>query len=196
MTTPEPAQPYDILSEDFAEFALDEVEEFEDLTDRTEVAITANGQTFHAKVLGFGSSYKPEAEHSHPPGMMPVKGVGCPACRWADVAILRIDESGGYTEDMIREPATRTYVLVTMGKSLVPKETPRAKLSFTADPMGIFENLFVPNRSAGPDAKKIPVPNAVAFRHAAKVDNVLDRVLQDHEILVPDPAPKGSYQDF
>lgn len=196
MTTPKPDQPLDILSEDFADFALDEVEEFALLSDRTEAAITANGQTFHAKVLGFGSSYKPEAEHSHPPGLMPVPGVGCPACRWADVAILRIDESGGYTEDMIREPATRTYVLVTMGKSLVPKEKPRVKLSFTADPMGIFANLFVPNRSAGPDAKKIPVPNAVAFRRSAKVDNALDQVLQSHEILVPDPEPEASYQEF
>lgn len=196
MTTPKPDQPLDILSEEFVNFALDEVEEFELLSDRTEVAISANGQTFYAKVLGFGSSYKPEAEHSHPPGLLPVRGVGCPACRWADVAILRIDEPGGYTEDMIREPATRTYVLVTMGKSLVPKETTRPKLSFTADPMGIFANLFVPNRSAGPDAKKIPVPNAVAFRGAAKVDNALDQVLQDHEILVPDPEPEASYQEF
>lgn len=196
MSNTQTDQPYDILSEEFAEFALDETEEFDILSDRAEVSVTANRQTFSAKVLGFGSSFKPEASHSHPPGTRPVSGVTCPACRWADVAILRIDEPGGYTEDMIPERATRTYVLATMGKSVVEGEKPRVKLVFSADPMEVLRNLFVPNRAGGPDAKKIPVPNAVALRRAAKVDTKLNTVLEDHEDVVPDPEPEGSYLDF
>lgn len=187
---------YDILSEEFADFALDEVEEFADLADRAEVKVTANSQRFDAKVLGFGSSFKLDASHSHPPGTRPVSGVSCPACRWADVAILRIDEHGGYTEDRIPEPATRTYVLATMGKSVVDGEKPRVKLVFSTDPMEVLRNLFVPNRSGGADTKKIPVPNAVAFRRAAAVDEQLDTVLHDHESVIPDPEPEGSYLDF
>jgi len=195
MNTPKPDQPLDILSEDFADFALDEVEEFELLSDRTEVPVIANGQTFYAKVLGFGSSYK-EDDHSHAPGLPPVEK--CSSCRWADVAIMRMDESSGYTEDMILEPATRTYVLATMGKSVVKGEKHRLKLVFTTDPMKVYTGLFVPTRgkNSGPTDRKIPFPNAVAFRRSAKVDHVLDQVLQDHAILVPDPPPEGSYQDF
>jgi hypothetical protein len=196
MSNTQPDQPYDILSEEFADFALDEVEEFDTLSDRAEVQVSANRQTFTAKVLGFGSSFKSEAPHSHPPKTRPVSGVTCPACRWADVAILRIDEPSGYTEDRILEPATRTYVLATMGKSLVDGEKPRVKLVFSDDPMEVFRNLFVPNRAGGPNAKKIPVPNAVAFRRSAKVDTKLSTVLEDHEAVVPDPEPEASYQDF
>jgi len=179
--------PLDILSEDFAEFALDEVEEFEDLADRTHALITANGQTFRAEVLGFGSSYKGEdAEHSHVPGTPPVGP--CPSCRWADVAILALTD----------EEAKGTYVLALMGKTLVSGEKHRLKLAFSADPMQVFRNLFVPSRGprSGPADKKIPIPNAVAFRRAAKVDQKLNTVLQDHQGVVPDPEPEASYLDF
>ena len=187
--------PIDLLSESFADFALDEVEEFEELSDRTEVEITANGQNFHAKVLGFGSSYKDD-DHSHPIGLPPVEK--CSSCRWADVAILRIDEPGGYTEDMIREPATRTYVLALMGKSVVKGEKHRLKIVFTSDPMSVFRGLFVPTRgkNSGPTDKKIPLPNAVALRRAAKMDFGLNKVLEDHESVVPDPQPEASYLEF
>ena len=190
-----PDQPYNILSDEFADFALDEVDEFEELSDRAEVPVTANGQTFHAKVLGFGSSYK-EDDHSHAPGLPPVEK--CSSCRWADVAILRMDEPVGYTEDMIREPATRTYVLALMGKSVVKGEKHRLKIVFSADPMSVFRGLFVPSRGprSGPADKKIPVPNAVAFRRAAHVDFRLNKVLEENEAVVPDPAPEGSYLDF
>lgn len=188
-------RPLDILSEDYADFALDECEEFADLADRTEVPVEANGQIFRAKVLGFGSSYE-ENDHSHAPGLPPVEK--CSSCRWADVAIMRMDEPGGYTEDRDDEPATRTYVLATMGKSVVTGEEHRLKLVFTTNPMKVYMGLFVPTRgkNSGPLDRKIPFPNAVAFRRSAKVDGALDQVLQDHAILVPDPPPKGSYQDF
>lgn len=194
-TTNNTKQPYDLLSEEFADFALDETEEFADLTDRAEVSVTANGQTFRAKVLGFGSSYKDD-DHSHPLGLPPVEK--CSSCRWADVAILRMDEPAGYTEDMILEPATRTYVLALMGKSTVTGEKHRLKIVFSTDPMSVFRGMFVPSRGprSGPADKKIPVPNAVAFRRASAVDAGLNTVLQENEAVVPDPAPEGSYQDF
>lgn len=190
-----PDQTFDLVSEDFADFALDEVEEFEDLSDRTEVPIRANGQIFRAKVLGFGSSYK-EDDHNHAPGTPPVEK--CSSCRWADVAILRMDEPAGYTEDRDYEPATRTYVLATMGKSVVKGEDHRLKLVFTTDPMKVFRGLFVPTRgkNSGPLDRKIPFPNAVAFRRSAVVDFKLNKVLEENEAVVPDPEPSGSYLEF
>lgn len=188
-TQPEP-KPYDVLSEEFADFALDECGEFADLADRAEVSVTANRQTFNARVLGFGSSFKQDG-HTHLPGTPPVRGERCPACRWADVAILRVDDTSA-------DPATLTYVLALMGKSVVPGESHRIRIVFTADPMEVFRNVFVPNRgprSNGAD-RKIPFPNAVAFRHGAKVDAKLNQVLEDHEDVVPDPEPEGSYLDF
>lgn len=179
-------QPYDILSEDFADFALDEVEEFEDLSDRTEVDVQANGQTFRAKVLGFGSSYK-EDDHSHAPGMLPPRE-GCPSCRWADIAIMRMDSGEGPS----------SYVLATMGKSEVAGETHRLKIVFTSNPRKVLQGVFVNTKGpkSGPMDKKIPVPNAVAFRRAAAVDEELETVLRENEALVPDPAPEGTYQGF
>lgn len=190
-----PDQTFDLLSEDFADFALDEVEEFEDLADRAEVSIQANGQTFRAKVLGFGSSYK-EDDHNHAPGTPPVEK--CSSCRWADVAIMRMDEPAGYTENRDYEPATRTYVLATMGKSVVRGEKHRLKLVFTTDPMKVFRGLFVPTRGpqSGPTDKKIPFPNAVALRRAAAIDSRLNTVLEENEAVVPDPEPSGSYLEF
>lgn len=178
-------QPYDILSEDFADFALDEVEEFADLADRTTVPVTANGQTFNAKVLGFGSSYKDD-DHSHVPGTPPVQR--CPSCRWADVAVLRLAQ----------DDDTASYVLATMGKSVVHGEKHRLKIVFTPDAAKVFQNLFVPSRGphSGPLDKKIPIPNAVAFRRAAGVDTALNAILQTNELVVPDPEPEGSYQEF
>lgn len=177
-------QPHDILSEDFADFALDECEEFDALADRTHASITANGQTFNATVLGFGSSYKADVDHSHVPGTPPVEK--CPACRWADVAILTM------------APDTAMYVLATMGKSLVPGEKHRLKIVFTADASKVFQGLFVPSKGphSGPLDKKIPFPNAVALRRAARVDDALNAVLEANELVVPDPEPEGSYQDF
>jgi hypothetical protein len=179
-------EPYDILSEDFANFALDEVEEFAELADRAQVPVTANGQVFKCLVLGFGSSYKDD-DHSHVPGTVPVEK--CPSCRWADIAILSVP---------MEDASGSTYVIALMGKSVVPGEKHRLKIVFTADPAKVFQNLFVPSRGprSGPADKKIPIPNAVAFRRAARVDEGLDAVLIANEIVVPDPQPEGSYQDF
>jgi hypothetical protein len=159
------------------------VEEFDSLDDRTYAVIAANGQTFRAEVLGFGSSYKgQDADHSHVPGTPPVGS--CPSCRWADVAILRMEDG--------------MYVLALMGKTEVPGENPRLKIVFTSDAAKVFQGLFVPSRGprSGPTDKKIPMPNAVAFRRAAEVDSALNAVLEINEALVPQPDPEDSYQAF
>jgi len=178
----------DVLSEEFADFALDEIEEFDSLADRSETLMEAAHQSFKARLLGFGSSFKDGAHTGHMPGTAPVRGERCPACRWADVAIMRVDTC----ED------NHTYVLALMGKSIVPGEDHRIRTVWTEDPMEVLRNLFVPTRGprANASGRKIPFPNAVAFRHAAKVDERLGKVLEEHGHLIPDPEPEAPYLEF
>lgn len=163
------AKPIDLLSEEFADLALDEM----DTTSRTPYQFTLKGQEFTAAVLGFGSSYSESGSHTgHMPGTAPIPGERCPACRWADVAILKTTD-----------PASPMYLLALMGKSVVPGEEHRIRSVWTPDPEEVLKNLEVPGRDGAP--RKIPVPNARAFRYAAYPDAPIREVLYQREDEIP-----------
>lgn len=162
-------QPIDLLSEEFADFALDEME----TTARIPRTFILKGQEFTAAVLGFGSSYSESGTHTgHMPGTAPIPGERCPACRWADVAILKTTP-----------PASPMYLLALMGKSVVPGEENRIRSVWTTDPEEVLKNLEVPGRDGAP--RKIPVPNARAFRYAAYANGPIREVLHEREDEIP-----------
>lgn len=164
--------PLDLLSEEFADLALAQME----TTHRTPYPFTANGQEFTAMILGFGSSFSESEEHNgHMPGTPPTPGERCPVCRWADVAILKTVPTEG---------AEPMYLLATMGKSEVAGESNRIKTVWTTDPMGVLRNLSVAGRDGA--SAKIPIPNARAFRYAAHTDAGIREVLQAHDEAIPD----------
>lgn len=197
-------QVMDILSEDFAEFALDEIEEAPRLADRTAVTLSVLGQMINAQVLGFSSSYRegPGTTHTgHMPGTPPNPQIGCSACRWADVAILSVWPVNGQ-----RPAATPSYLVALMGKSEVPGEEHRLRTVWTTDPLEVLKGLFVGNRgnrghgpatrsrfapsdAVGSANTKLPYTNAMAFREAAKVDPGVQRVCEVHDSAIPSPEP-------
>jgi len=186
-------EPMDIASDKFADFALDQVEEFDRLQDRDPVRLVLQGQEIRAVVLGFGSSY-PVTEngkevHTHNPQGRPLPGVPCTFCRWADITILRLVPEPDADDDNIP-----MYVLATVGQTSVEGEDTRVNSVWSPDAMEILKHLYVEGRAtntATPKQRKIPFPNAVAFRRAALVDKGIARVLAKHDDAIPDPAETG-----
>jgi hypothetical protein len=178
----------DVLSEDFADFALDEME----ATKRMGRSFTADGQTFIGRVLGFGSSYKDSEDHrGHIPGTPPKPGTRCSVCRWADVAIFETDVNVKDGHGM--------YAVATMGKSAVEGESQRLTMHWMRDAMGVLRSIAVPDRSAGDASwtrKKIPMPNAIAFRYAAFADDAIAAVLEEYDDAVPDYRDRESDLGF
>jgi hypothetical protein len=168
--------PLELLSAEFASFAKEEME----YDDREEDDFTVEGQQFTGVVLGFGTSFDPERDHSHDPRVPAPSDRKCPACRWADVAILRVS-----SDDNVP-----MYVVATMGKTRNPGEDQRVSVTWTSDPLGILRALRVAGRDGS--SAKIPLPNARAFRLAATVDKGIDRVLEDHDSAIPDYTPRDN----
>lgn len=171
--------PIDLSSEEFADLALDEMEE----TTRTPHLFTLKGQEFTAAVLGFGSSYSESLKHrDHIPGTRPTPGVRCPACRWADIAIL-------YATSLDKP----MYMVALMGKSVVPGESNRVQTVWTEDPLDVLESIKV----TGPDGNpRVPGPNARAFRYAAFADEAIRSVLYAHEDEIPNVYGRSIDQGF
>lgn len=174
-------KPLDLLSEDFADFALDEMES----TRRTLAFFTVEGQEFEGRLLGFGSSYSTNGTHTgHMPGTNPAPRIRCAACRWADVAIMRVG-----SDDNVP-----LYLVATMGKSDIDGEDQRIKTVWTPDAFEVLTALPVTGRNGAP--AKIPFPNATAFRYAAHVDRGIKNVLDEHDDAIPDYSDKGSSLGF
>lgn len=176
----------DVLSEEFADFALDEIKEAT-FTERTAVLFSANGQEFRAVVLGFGSSFQTgeEVRHTdHIPGTPPQLGTRCNACRWADIAILKT-----VTED--KTPGL--YAVILMGKSEIPGETQRLRTAWTKSPMEVLESLYV--RGKDGKSRKLPLTNAIAFRRAGKVDTGIRSICEEFDAAIPNPEADDDGQD-
>lgn len=156
-----------------------------------------DGKPFTGRVLGFGSSYR-ESHLNHNPGSAPPKGVRCSGCRWTDTFIVRVDTPGGYTEDMIREPAERQYVLISLGKSKIEGESMRQTVIWTPDAAEVLRKLFVPTKPGfkhDTASKAIPPHNGAAFREAARVDRAFAELLEQYGEAIPDPTQRGADAD-
>lgn len=156
-----------------------------------------DGDPFTGRVLGFGSSYR-ESHLNHNPGTAPPKGVRCSGCRWTDTFIVRVDTPGGYTEDMIREPAERQYVLISLGKSKIEGESMRSTVIWTPDAAEVLRKLFVPTKPGfkhDTGGKAVPPHNGAAFREAARVDEAFAALLDKYGEMIPDPTQRGADAD-
>lgn len=181
---------YDLTSEDFADFALDEMER----TSRTTVRFALEGQEFIGMVLGFGSSYATSNTHTgHMPGTTPPQGVRCSACRWADIAILRAQ---------VPDADTTMYAIMKMGKSEIEGEATRIATVWTEEAFQVLQNITVSGASldgsgrSHTSARRIPMPNAIAFRYAAFADAGIKTVLDEWDEAVPDYKEKTQGQRF
>lgn len=181
---------YDITSEEFADLALDEM----DQTTRATYTFSVEGQEFDGMVLGFGSSYATSNTHTgHMPGTTPPKGVRCSACRWADVAIFRA---------RVPESDTTMYAVMLLGKSDIEGEATRVKPIWTEEAFEVLQHITVSGASqegrgtVHTSARRIPMPNAIAFRYAAYVDAGIKAVLDEWDDAVPDYKEKSTGQRF
>lgn len=168
----------DVLSERFADFALDEMES----ETRTAVRLSLNGQEFTARILGFGSSFADSGTHTgHIPGTPPARGERCAACRWADVAILKTD---------VMQEGKPMYAILPMGKTVLEGEKQRVRPVWTTEALEVLKNIAVSGRDRSPEGsasyRRIPMPNATAFRYAAHVDAQLGAVLIEYDDAIPD----------
>lgn len=194
--------PIDVRSEAFADFMADypyasDVDSIDELPLQLFTA-DDDGVPFHARVLGFGSSYL-KTHLNHTPGTLPGKGVRCSGCRWTDTAILWAQpleytgDEGGYGPT-----APWQYVFVSLGKSVIPGEKQWNTVVWTEDPEDVFRKLFVPTKKEfrrDTKGKAIPPHNAVAFRDAANIDAAFADLLERAGALVPEPSEGGADED-
>lgn len=180
-------EPIDVRSEDFADFMADypfasEVDSLQDLPLQVFIA-TNDGETFAARVLGFGSSYKGETHRNHAPGTRP--NGSCSRCRWTDTAILWCE-------------ARKYYVFTSFGKSIVPGEQRFDTIVWTQDAEVVLRQCFVPTKAEftrDRGTKAIPPHNADAFRQAAVHDPAFADLLARYEQVIPAVDERGPDAD-
>lgn len=183
---------YELTSERFADFALDQMDERE----RTAARFTFEGNEFTGAVLGFGSSFSEDGTHTgHMPGFPPASRVRCSACRWADVVIFRA---------AVGDADTSMYAVMSMGKSAIPGEGTRVRQAWTEEAFSVLEALYVnkPGQETedgevtAPAARRIPMPNAIAFRYAAYIDAGIRTVLEEWDDAVPNYKRKETTERY
>lgn len=114
--------------------------------------------TFTGVLLGRGTSRR-DSHLDHRPGSFPRKGQRCSGCRWTETRILwSVDDE--------------TYVVSTVGRSIVPGEVDRSKVAWAKDPNDVVDTLLVPPPAhIGRDGPlELPPPNADALEEAARND--------------------------
>lgn len=184
----------DIRTEAFADFMADypyaaDVDALEELPLQM---FTADdyGTPFHARVLGYGSSYR-KTHLNHAPGTKPGKGVRCSGCRWTDTAILWAQPLVVVEDGMPQVASEDTpwqYVFVSLGKSAIEGEWQRDTVIWTEDAEDVLRKLFVPTKAGfrrDTGAMAIPPHNAAAFRDAAHVDASIADLLERYEAVIP-----------
>lgn len=169
----------EITSKVFAVFAAQEME----YEDREQARFTLNGQEFAGSVLGFASSRATTDEHKHNPMTPPPPGIRCSACRWAEVVILKTDVAAN---------GKQLYAVFTLGQTVIPDEEVRVSETWTSDPVDVLRSLMVSSPANHDERgrthstyRRIPFPNAVAFRYAAEVDKPLEAVLDEYDDAIP-----------
>lgn len=164
---------YDVTSLEFSQFAMDEM----NWEDRTEARFTWDGDELTGTVLGFASSRPkdPTAHNNHRAGTPPKEGFRCSSCRWAEIALMRVR---GADSD------TYTYALLTMGKTILPGEDTRVGTFWSEAAMSVLEALYKGGTNGVP--RRIPLPNAAAFRLAAEVDAGIRAVLDEWTDAIPE----------
>lgn len=111
-----------------------------------------------AYLLGIASSqHEVHDEKAHGHDEFAPKRVRCSACRWFEVQIYDVSDDPGSDE---------TYLVYTVGKTIVPGETDRVRFVWTNSEHEIVSALVV--RQGG--VPKLPVASDRALAQAAKLD--------------------------
>lgn len=173
---------FDVTSEAFVDAVMEQPDpaDITSVYQLPELTITDGNDTFTARVIGFGTSYR-EGHKDHRPGTKPDKR--CAACRWSDVAIMRPVDA-----DM--------YVVAVMGKSALDGEECRKRIYWVEDAMSVLRNLTVRGRSDATrpavEGRQLPNPNAMAFREAAEVDAGIRAIVEEFDDAIPHPLPDSA----
>lgn len=192
--------PIDIRTEAFADFMAEypraaDVDAIEELPLQRFTADDTS-ELFHARVIGFGSSYR-KTHLNHAPGTRP-RG-SCSRCRWTDTAILwaqPLEYSGD--EAGYRPTAPWQYVFVSLGKSVIEGEQQWDTIVWAEDAEDVLRMLFVPTKAnflRDKGAKAIPPHNAAAFREAAYIDDAIADVVDRYEPVIPNVERAGDDAD-
>jgi hypothetical protein len=119
------------------------------------------------KQLGHASSQA--QEHSgHAVGEYATRGKRCSACRWFEARIYHVDEI--HPEDftlLLPSEVAERYLVVTVGFSVAPGETPYVRATFTSSGYEVVELLTI--RKSG-EEPFMPVVSARALSQAAEDD--------------------------
>jgi hypothetical protein len=113
-----------------------------------------------AYLLGTATSENPE--HNDHDTEFVKRGERCSACRWFEVQIFDVSDD---------EDAGEAYLVYTVGKTIVPGETPRIRFKWTDSPRVVVESLTV-RQNGHP---KLPVASALALAMAADLDDEIAR---------------------
>lgn len=123
-----------------------------------------------AYVLGYASSqHDVHDENAHGPDETAPKRVRCSACRWFEVQIFDVSDD---------DEAGTTYLVYTVGKTIVPGETDRIRFVWTDSPYEVVECLTV--RQGG--MPKLPVASGRAISQAAYWDEDVAVAYRDRAV--------------
>jgi len=105
------------------------------------------------QLIGYASSQR--FRHSNHPNTHAAKGEKCPACRWFEARIFRLQESN----------PSGVYAVHTQGPSLVPDEIVKCRLSYAQSGYEVVELLTVRrvNEIFLPAASSRALSQAAAF---------------------------------
>lgn len=109
-------------------------------------------------LLGYATSQQDEHDdRAHGPGETAPRGSRCSACRWFEVQIHDVSDDPESDE---------TYLVYTVGRTIVPGETDRIRFKWTDSPRVVVACLVV--RQGG--QPKLPVASDLALAQAADLD--------------------------
>jgi len=133
-----------------------------------------NGDRWYGTILGYGTSY--EEAHTHVPGGRPSQGERCSGCRWTDVTIMWAQPVEDEGEGLMKPIAPWQYVVIVRGRSVLPGESQRVRMTWTPDPAMVLDALRVPvpkrMRVTGRE-RSVAGPHEDALLDAALLDDGL-----------------------
>jgi hypothetical protein len=105
------------------------------------------------RLLGFSTSQR--EQHNHPSPVDVDTRWKCSACRWVEIRLLKDDDD--------------SYVVSTLGRTIVQGETDRSRVVFTDSPFEVIERLT--DRRPNQRQPRLPLAAALALSQAAAIDD-------------------------
>lgn len=141
-----------------------------------------NGDHWYGTIIGYGTSF--EEAHTHVPGGRPGQGERCSGCRWTDVTIMWAQPVEDEGEGALKPTAPWQYAVIVRGRSVIPGETQRVRMTWTPDAAMVLDALRVPVpkrlRVTGRE-RSVAGPHEDAFLDAASLDEGIAAVAATYE---------------